>query len=142
MFELDDKNQVLVSDLLWAVLKKVNDEINAIPYETDSNIYGREEWWSQYADKIRRADCDDYTLTKRRKLIEAGVPYECLCPAGCYLGDEGHLVLIVRTSQGAYVMCNNLEEIKPWRRLKTSNGIRYNWINWFDPVDDKWRKFK
>lgn len=140
-FQLDKENRIEFTDDLWTLLRNVNRETNKLEYETDQAQFGTAEYWTQYADRLGKGDCDDYTLTKRRLLIEAGVPYECLCPAACMLGGSGHLVLIVRTTQGAYVLDSNLDQVKPWRGLRVQ-GLLYEWIVWYNPVRKAWVSFK
>lgn len=52
-------------------------------------------------------DCDDYVMTKRSKLIRAGVPSGALRVAVVRTQQGvGHAVLLVKTSSGDYVLDN------------------------------------
>ncbi|WP_105386079.1 transglutaminase-like cysteine peptidase [Neorhizobium alkalisoli] len=66
---------------------------------------------------VGSGDCEDYALTKRRKLIAAGWPARSLRMAVARTGaGEGHAVLVVKTSQGDLVLDNRTGMIRPWNR--------------------------
>ncbi len=52
-------------------------------------------------------DCDDYVMTKRHRLINAGIPASALRVAMVRTRTgEGHAILVVKTSSGDYVLDN------------------------------------
>lgn len=69
-------------------------------------------------------DCNSYALEKRRALIARGWPQTALLLASATTEtDEGHLVLIVRTSAGDLALDNRLAPVVDWTRLP------YRWIS-------------
>lgn len=66
-------------------------------------------------------DCEDYALTKRRALIEAGFPAASLLMAVARtFRGEGHAVLIARTSLGDLVLDNRTDLMRAWDRTDLS----------------------
>lgn len=62
-----------------------------------------------------RGDCNDYAVTKRHRLIEAGLPARSLILAVVKTAwGEGHLVLVVKTTGGDFVLDNLDARIRPW----------------------------
>ncbi|KKK83630.1 hypothetical protein LCGC14_2791430, partial [marine sediment metagenome] len=78
-------------------------------------------------------DCEDFALTKRCLLIEAGFTPGCLWPAICKRDAIGHMVLVVATSKGDYVL-----DTVPDRITKAhERQVDLKWISAFDGKD--WR---
>lgn len=81
-------------------------------------------------------DCEDYALTKRHRLVEAGWPSQALRLVVARTSEgEGHAVLAVATSDGDLILDNRTVAIKEWRRtdlrmLKIQSGE--NPRQWFD----------
>lgn len=98
---------ILTSDWL-PVLDRINREVNAaITYraEDDKNA----DKWTVSPDF---GDCDDYTVTKRQKLIEAGVPRGTMRAAYVLTHDQiSHVFLVVSTVQGDFVLDNRSDEV-------------------------------
>jgi predicted transglutaminase-like cysteine proteinase len=68
-------------------------------------------------------DCNKYALAKRRELIALGWPRAALMLAAALTETgEGHLVLIVETSQGEVVLDNRQRHVVDWRDLP------YQWL--------------
>jgi predicted transglutaminase-like cysteine proteinase len=104
--------------LLKAVTRSVN---RAIWPETDERHYGRGEYWDIPTDGY--GNCKDYALTKRAKLIEAGLPERALRLAIVVTPRENrHVVLTVSTDHGDVVLDNLNDDVKPWTE------IAYQWI--------------
>lgn len=106
------------------LLAEVNDQVNRqIKPRTDK---GADVWTisSTYGD------CDDYAVTKRHKLIRAGMPASALriavvrTPRG-----EGHAVLVVKTSAGEFVLDNLRRSIVS----RQASGYRYITTSSADP---------
>jgi predicted transglutaminase-like cysteine proteinase len=133
MFELQD-NKVKQTSELFNLLNTINNKINKFRYVEDKNVHNQTDYWTAYIDKYNAGDCDDYTLTKRRLLIEAGVPYECLLPTVCIVNNEGHLVLIVRTDAADLVM-DNIE-----RQVLSVDKFDYKWLFRLEPTTKQWLK--
>lgn len=101
------RSQVSMSNNLMAVLKQVNGHVNrAIRPVRDST-----DSWDLNPTS---GDCEDYVLSKRSALIRNGVSSGALRIAYTHTRrGEPHAVLIVRTSQGDFVLDNLTDAIKP-----------------------------
>ena len=103
-----------------ALLATVQREVNAAirPIEEPP---GRDEWLLAPAE----GDCEDYAITKRMRLIEAGVPAGSLYFAVVLTERaEYHTVLFVDTSEGTWVLDNRLDNPVSWSRLRDRGGYR------------------
>lgn len=99
-------------DLLKSVNSRVNNSIE--PYMPEGM-----ETWQVNPD---RGNCHDYAVTKRHELIRAGWPSSSLRLSIAYTaGGIGHLVVIVRTSEGDLVLDNLTNRIVNWRK----SGLRF-----------------
>ena len=119
----DQAQTVQLDEHNWQTLQFVNEEVNrTVRFEDDSVHYGRAEYWTLAVDG--HGDCDDYALTKRKELIDAGFPEKALRVAVVRTWNNvGHAVLTVATDRGDYVLDNLTWEILPW------NEARYIWIS-------------
>lgn len=96
-----------------AELAKVNASVNAavLPV-TDMDLYGEAEVWTY---PVKKGDCEDYVLLKRRILIERGWPESALLITVVRdENNEGHAVLTARTDRGDLVLDNKLADVKAW----------------------------
>lgn len=115
----------MVSELSDRELQRINTRVNrSIRRSEDYAAYGRADYWASGADRVKRGDCEDYALAKRRALIEAGVPGEALSIAivRTFRG-EMHAVLLVATHEGEVVLDNLSPWILPW------NEAPYQWLD-------------
>jgi predicted transglutaminase-like cysteine proteinase len=98
----------------WATLLHVNDAVNrSVRPLADAVHYGRPEYWTIATDGF--GDCDDYAVTKRKALIEAGIPARALRLATVITRrDNRHVVLTVATDHGVYVLDNATAFVLPW----------------------------
>jgi predicted transglutaminase-like cysteine proteinase len=106
----------------WAKLLKANDAVNTnVRPLDDLPHHGRAEYWTLVVDGY--GDCEDSALTKRKALIEAGLPAGALRVATA-LTPRGnrHAVLTVATDRGDYVLDNLNAYIVPWSQTG------YTWI--------------
>ncbi len=97
----------------WQTILNVNYAANTeyVPM-TDMEIYGVEEKWT-YPDTA--ADCEDYVLIKRKRLMEAGIsPSNLLITVVLQPSGEGHAVLTVRTDRGDFVLDNMRNKVLLW----------------------------
>jgi predicted transglutaminase-like cysteine proteinase len=94
-------------------LDKVNRSVNdAIAPVTDMELYGKVEVWTY---PVKKGDCEDYVLLKRRILIEHGWPESTLLITVVRdENNEGHAVLTVRTDRGDFVLDNKQRDIRAW----------------------------
>ena len=124
---------ILLNSQSWKTLTQVNRDVNnAIWPEDDIVHYGRAEYWTIPTDA--RGDCDDYAVTKRKDLIDAGFPSGALRLAVVYSQASGrHAVLTVATDKGDFVLDNLANDVKAW------NDTGYMWIERQDGSDPfKW----
>lgn len=118
------------------LLNSINREVNRFRYETDLKVHGKIDYWTAHIEKYNRGDCDDYTLSKRDRLLNLGIDYRALFPTVCRVDGEGHLVLVVRTDKGDFVLDNMRDEILP------VSALNYEWLFRLDPESGKWLTLK
>ena len=96
-------------DLAETIHSKVNFNTE---YRTDLKQYGVPEFWTM-AGKF--GDCEDYALSKRNALLNAGWSKDKLGLCVCYTAsNEGHCVLWVGTDKGSFILDNNYDfPVKP-----------------------------
>jgi predicted transglutaminase-like cysteine proteinase len=100
---------------LQEINQLVNHEIQGIGDNDHYGIYklGIVNWWTYPDDG--KGNCNDYVLLKRKLLIEAGWPRSALLPTVVLdHNNDGHLVLMTRTSDGDLVLDNLTDAIKIW----------------------------
>lgn len=103
------------------LLNRVNHDVNAtiIPMQKSDGVDINDRWTIGPA----AGDCNDYAVTKRHQLLNSGLPSRALrlavvrTPSGI-----GHLVLVVATTKGDFVLDNLVETIRPWQITK------YQWL--------------
>lgn len=59
-------------------------------------------------------DCEDFAIAKKKALLDSGWPASSLLLTVGWLGDEGHTVLTVRTSEGDLILDNRTDAIQTW----------------------------
>jgi predicted transglutaminase-like cysteine proteinase len=109
---------VALSDERQRELEFVQSKVNRLvrPHDNPEHI------WDYPDDGY--GDCNNYALAKRRELIALGWPREALLLAAAMTETgEGHLVLVVATSQGEYVLDNRQTHVVEWSRLP------YRWLS-------------
>ncbi len=109
----EDKGPMILTQENWKTIVNVNYNANVdyLPL-TDMEIYGVEELWT-YPQSA--ADCEDYVLIKRKKLIEAGIsPSNLLITVVVQPSGQGHAVLTLRTDRGDFVLDNMRNKILLW----------------------------
>jgi predicted transglutaminase-like cysteine proteinase len=118
------------------LLKRVNHSVNLsiIPTVKD---YGPnlDDGWTIAPDT---GDCNDYAVTKRHQLLESGLPSKALRLSVVKTASGiGHLVLVVVTTKGDFVMDNLTEVIRPWQ------STDYHWLKIQSSADSKfWYEVK
>lgn len=92
------------------VLEEVNTHWNStIQSITDWELYRERELWVGAQD---RGDCEEYAIAKKMELLQRGFSASQLLYAVVWdQNNEGHLVLLVRTTQGVLVLDNQRQEI-------------------------------
>jgi predicted transglutaminase-like cysteine proteinase len=107
----DGEDRIELSPKMRRELSQVNFRINrAITPLND--VPGQDSWDADVAS----GDCEDYVLTKRKRLIELGWSANALRIAVTYTPDNtGHAVLVVSTSKGDLVLDNRHNAVLDWR---------------------------
>jgi predicted transglutaminase-like cysteine proteinase len=91
------------SATLMQLVSKVQTQVNR-------EITPKRETVDVWSADVSSGDCDDYVMTKRRRLIRAGVPATAMRVTVSRRFGEGHVVLILRTDKGEIVL-DNLRDI-------------------------------
>ena len=85
---------------VMSILTRVNSAVNR-------EIIPRADTTDTWTIASRYGDCDDYVMTKRHRLIKAGIPSSALRVAAVRTSwGEGHAVLLVKTTAGEFVLDN------------------------------------
>lgn len=126
-------------DEIWAMLNRVNLLVNrSIRPMTDLDAYGVEERWTMPLTDGGPAigDCEDYALEKRRMLLDKGIPDTAMFMAvGVHPHYGRHLVLMVSTDQGDYVLDNMSNWIVKWDqapyewRTRQVSAMSREWVS-------------
>lgn len=117
-------SSVDLTESLLGVIERVNSQVNrAIRPRNDSGG----DVWSIGASS---GDCEDYVLSKRRALINAGLPPSALRIA--YVKAQGidHAVLVIKTDGADLVLDNLASNIVPLR----NTGYRLIAMSGADPM--------
>ena len=117
-------SSVDLTESLLGVIERVNSQVNrAIRPRNDSDG----DIWSIGASS---GDCEDYVLSKRRALINAGLPPSALRIA--YVKAQGidHAVLVIKTDGADLVLDNLASNIVPLR----NTGYRLIAMSGADPM--------
>lgn len=127
-FSQDAAKQISLTDAMFQTLARINTSTNDdIWPEEDAKHYGRAEYWTIPTDGY--GDCEDIALTKRKKLVDAGLPMPALRIAVVVTPRlERHAVLTVVTDKGDLVLDNLTDEIKSW------DETGYRWLERQDPL--------
>jgi predicted transglutaminase-like cysteine proteinase len=117
---------VALTEERWAELEAVNREVNAaITPKPDEGL----DTWTLGA---AAGDCDDYAVEKRHRLIARGWPRGAVTLAVARIGGgEFHLLTVVATDQGDYVLDNRNAAVRPWQRTG------YRWLMRSEPRDPR-----
>lgn len=103
-----------MSDTSWQMVLDLNEEINArIRPRDDLSLFGVSDFWTR---GLRYGDCEDYVIAKKEALIARGIAPENLL-YGIIRDDWNggyHATLILRTTDGDYVLDNLRDRILPW----------------------------
>jgi predicted transglutaminase-like cysteine proteinase len=109
----------------WALLIRINDEVNQYPYVLDQVQFGEEEHW-QAISITGKGDCEDYVIEKRIRLIKAGWPASALRLTYLQMEGDGHMVLSVDvTIEGKPTTLIMDEEVKEWHQYPIAYKAMY-----------------
>jgi predicted transglutaminase-like cysteine proteinase len=117
----------LLDTRTFALMTHVNRSMNAsIKPADDVQHYGPADYWTIATDSY--GDCEDFALTKRKALIEAGLPVAALRLAVVMTSTkEQHAILTVATDRGDFVLDSLSDEVRPW------TDSTYTWLERQDP---------
>jgi len=110
------RQRITLNAATWNDLVEINAAVNgAIMAASDQQMHGVVERW----DVAEHAgDCEDYALLKQRLLMARGWPQDALLLT--VVLDEnggGHAVLVVRTTEGDFVLDNRMDRVELWNSL-------------------------
>lgn len=127
----DRAERVALDDVRRAQLEFVQRSVNLeiVPVRRPPNIVAP---WREGASA---GNCNDYAMTKRGRLLDLGWPSSALLLAVAAVpGGEGHLVLVVVTDRGDYVLDSLRDNVTLW------SDLDYHWIKRSTPFDPQlWR---
>jgi len=108
------KNIVAMTGRTQTVLDSVNTAVN-------NAIIPRESPGEPWKIDPPSGDCNDYAVSKRSSLIEAGLPSRAVRLAVAMTPQGiGHTVVVVRTTNGDVVLDNRTFAIKRWDKTDLS----------------------
>ena len=122
MIKLKNGFPVLTESFL-AILNTVNRTINQrVHYKTDAALYEKADFWTIAQTE---GDCEDYSLAKKKALIEAGVPKEFIRICTAWVegpnGEVGkggyHAILAVDTDGGTLILDNRYKDLHYWEDM-------------------------
>ncbi|MHB0768958.1 transglutaminase-like cysteine peptidase [Bradyrhizobium sp. 5.13L] len=119
---------IRLTEKRWTDLREINRSVNQAiePARNERGIAG-EAWTINPA----RGDCNDYAVSKRHELLRRGWPPRVLLLSEVVVDSgEHHLVLLVRTSDGDFVLDNLTPQVKPWSQTL------YRWLRVQSPGRD------
>lgn len=110
-----DAGPAKMSSGKWAAIKSVNVRVNrSIKPMTDMQSRGVVEYW---ANGGRTGDCEDYALKKRSILLSKGFKPSQLPLVKVRLPNgEAHVVLLVRTDKGDFVLDNLRNDVRAYKK--------------------------
>ena len=125
-----DRAPVQLTKERWAELEKINRDVNrAIRPEANPDGVVGEQWLIA----PRYGDCNDYAVTKRHELLARGWPaHSLLLTEVVVASGEHHLIVVVRTSEGDFVLDNLSAYVRPvfqieyeWVRAQRTENTRF-----------------
>lgn len=116
-------------------LLTVNAEVNrSFTAMLDKDIYGVEEKWA-YPDAA--ADCEDYALEKRKRLLEMGMPAQNMAIAVVQQqSGDGHAILLAKVGGKIYQLDNLDDGIHSYE----NNDHGYKYLKWSSDIQT-WFKY-
>jgi len=106
-----DGTMIAMSPGTMALMQSVNEEVNRSILPRDDPP-GTDVW----DVSPTYGDCEDYAITKRKRLIDGGLPSAATRLAVALTpGGIGHVVVVERTTVGDLVLDNRTNAIEPWQ---------------------------
>ncbi len=105
-------------------LRDMADEVNALmnqkKYKSDRKNWGKSDYWATPVEFYKNGgDCEDYAIAKYTALRALGVPDNRLRLAIVHdkIKNIPHAVLVVYTDQGAYILDNQVKQMRSASRV-------------------------
>lgn len=116
---------------LLADMQEINTEVNDYhKYIPDIDTTGSLEKWD-YLVEGTGGDCEDFALTKAKKLLEKGYPASAIhIEVGQTQNGAGHAWVVVQTDAGDYALDMNYKDVMLNNRINYSDRIRQTGKNW------------
>lgn len=129
----DEACRAILSEEGAQELQWINAAINArIHPGSDAELYGAGDRWV-ILDGTGFGDCDDYAVTKLHELVRRGWPRGALLLTLAQIPGSGpHLVLVVSTVAGDYVLDNRFD------RVMAVGDLHYHWVSQEVPGQPYW----
>lgn len=111
---------------LKTMADKVNRMVNKEKYIIDSKNYGKSDYWATPVEFYSHGgDCEDFAIAKYAALRALGVPEERLRVAIIHDRKKNipHAVLVVYTDTDAYILDNQVKEMKNARHINRYRPI-------------------
>lgn len=129
-----DAGPAKMSPAKWAAVNSVNAKVNrSIKPVSDMESRGVPEYW---ANGGSQGDCEDYALKKRSLLLSRGFKPSQLPLVKTRLPHgEAHIVLVVRTTDGDFVLDNLRNDVRSYKKtgyrfLKMQSASNSSkWVN-------------
>lgn len=106
-----------MSESRWAKVRLINTAVNKqIKPVLDINSRGVNEYWEI---PKTQGDCEDFALLKRSRMMAAGFKGSQLPLTKVRLPNgQAHIVLVVRTNQGDYMLDNLSNRVQPVSKVR------------------------
>lgn len=132
-----EAKRIVLTDSVMLTLQAINANINHA-FEAVPDIL---DHWDD-PRKTGKADCEDFQILKRIKLVEIGFPHRALLMTVVIDGaGSGHAVLTVRTDRGDYILDNTTDFVLPWDKtgyqfIKRESQTGTQWVK-LDATTDR-----
>jgi len=104
---------------IWSLIRELNAWVNgSVRYQRNDT-----EEWAYPVNAI--GDCRGIALLKRRVLTENKIPRPALALAAVLDSEKrGHVVVVMRTNRGEFVLDNQHNEVRHWSRARVEFLMR------------------
>lgn len=108
--------------------QKIETVASSLPLKTYEHQSGQP--WRD-STNVTAADCNGFTLARRRALAAAGFPLGALRPVVANnMNGEPHMALSLETDKGTFIMDGTTPLLQPWQRLPYQWRYRLNGHSW------------
>lgn len=115
--------------------KKLRQDLREVNLTVNEQIKPKHDKRDIWSANVKFGDCEDYVLTKRKRLLNMGVPSGAMRVAVVDTENgERHAVLVVKTTLGDLVLDNRRKWIIP------ADRTRYNFLKMASNDPLRWAK--